>query len=33
VTEYELVVNRGVALRHGWTLSQTVLVRAGRIVD
>jgi putative ABC transport system substrate-binding protein len=33
VTEYELVVNRGVAQRHGWTLSQTVLVRAGRIVD
>jgi putative ABC transport system substrate-binding protein len=33
VTEYELVVNRGVAQRHGWALSQTVLVRAGRIVD
>jgi putative ABC transport system substrate-binding protein len=33
VTEYELVVNRGVAKRHGWSLSQSVLLRAARIVE
>ena len=33
VTEYELVVNRGVASRHGWNLSQVVLVQAERIVE
>jgi putative tryptophan/tyrosine transport system substrate-binding protein len=33
VTEYQLVVNRGAAKRHGWPLSETVLVRAEYIVD
>ena len=33
VTEYELVVNRGVAKRHGWNLPQTVTIRAERIIE
>jgi putative ABC transport system substrate-binding protein len=33
VSEYELVVNRGTAKRHGWAISQTVLVRASKIIE
>lgn len=32
VTEYELVVNRGLAARHGWSLSPAVLVQTERLV-
>ncbi|MBL8383576.1 MAG: ABC transporter substrate-binding protein [Burkholderiales bacterium] len=33
VTEYELVVNRGVAKRFGLTIPQAVLLRAERVID
>ena len=33
MTEYQFVVNRGVAKRHGWTFSEAVLLRAHRIVE
>jgi putative ABC transport system substrate-binding protein len=33
VTEYELVVNAGVARKHGWTLSTMVRERAVRVIE
>ncbi len=33
MTEYQFVVNRGVAKRHGWTFPEAVLLRAHRIVE
>ena len=33
MTEYQFVVNRAVAKRHGWTFSESVLLRAHRIVE
>ncbi len=33
MTEYQLVVNRGVAKRHGWTFQESVVLRAERIVE
>jgi putative ABC transport system substrate-binding protein len=32
VTDNELVVNGGVARRHGWTIPQSILLRAARII-
>ena len=33
MTEYQLVVNRGVAKRHGWTLQESVVLRAEQIIE
>lgn len=33
MSEYQFVVNRGVAKRHGWTFPDAVLLRAHRIVE